>query len=215
MSKAKQVCLTIPMVGKIYTKSIRPSSEFCYLDGTLDDLLYGYFGGSNAKAGPLNASFVEASSSSEFNHQTHRYYILDINIEIPYEGDEDPFYGLLAPESLDDALVINFKRVHSDTRIIISDQWREWATEIYGATTALQSQVDWTDEKDFVTKFPLALGKFFEAYPDCRCAIIPMATSLERFNLVWVGVTRKSMLDSWASKAEVRMIPSIKVNLRY
>ena len=203
------------MVGELYAQSVRPSSDYCYLDGTLEELLYGFFGGSNAKAGPLNASFVEATSSSNFDRQKHRYYILDINIEIPYEGDDDPFYGLLAPEALDRALVINFKRVHSDTRIIISEQWREWAIEIYGANTVRHSKIDWTDEKDFVTKFPLALGRFFEAYPDCRCAIIPMATSLERFNLVWVGVTRKSMLDSWTSKAEVRMIPGISVNLRY
>lgn len=215
MSKAKQVCLTIPMVEDIHAKAILPTSEYCYLDGTIDDLLYGYFGGSNAKAGPLNASFVEATRSPHFNHQKQRYYILDINIEVPYEGDEDPFYGLLAPEALTDAIVVNFKRVHSDTREIISDQWQAWSKEIYGSNIVSQASIDWTDEKDFVTRFPLALEKFFKAYPSCRCAIVPMATSLERFNLVWVGVTRKSMLKKWTSKAEVRMIPNIKVNLKY
>lgn len=207
----KSVLITTPASKRGHVASITPGTDLMGLTDTNPDMIYGFHGNPNTKGAAINAAYHRATAKGE------KFYMIDITYAIPDGFNETMLHGLLPPKMLDKVPFLITKRITRGCAEELGDLWADWAKEHYGNGPVVSARVDWSDVMSFIPEFPHVIDRLFLAFPNLRCAVIPMKVTdkLLPTDITWVGVSPKSMTGHFVHRAEVRMQPDITVNLAF
>lgn len=209
--------LTVPYSSDTELDTIKPTPEALSLHNPSPDLIYGLHGKNTSKAAALNMAYMRANANGEVSAGRKFFYLVDLALETPEAFDDKVLLQLLSVDMMDKVPFLNTKRMHLGCSEILGQMWYEWAKELHGDRRVDRAKVDWNDYMSYTTAFPELVPKLFDEYPKLRCVIHPILAQApdNSWNTIWVGTTLKAKASSWIRDAEVRMKPSVKVDLSF